>query len=316
MFEYALGVIDVLEKNVFDHADQKRMISVPDKEAAFKVLFDTDLAEASLKEKDIEKILEKDLAFLKDFILKTVKDEKIELFWFLFLKFDALNLKIALKERFSENLYPENYFEHSIINHLDLRKKIDNNKYYIKNEYIDLMVEKSKSLLKAKKIFRIEEIVDIAYLETKLKIAEKIGGLPLKIIKLEIDIANLKNLIKGKDKFVNGGNLSKENLINLLDIDKGEFSKNVEKFLETYGLSLILRDYKKTDSETKLEKQLEKFLSEEIFKTERDQSGGIDKIVAFFYRKINSQANIRLIFFAKENGLALEEVENNILPIL
>ncbi len=315
MFEYALGVIDVLEKNIFDYNDQRRMISSPDRETAFKVLFDTDMAESSIKEKDIEEILEKDLISSREFILKTVQEEKIELFWFLFLRYDALNLKIALKERTINEEYSNSYFEHSIINSLEIKKKLEDNKNFIKNKYVDLMVEEAKNLLEKKESFEIEEIVDIAYLETKLKIAEKIGSIPLEIIKLEIDIANLKNLIKKKDKFVQGGNLSEENLENLLDIERGTLSKGVEKFLESYNLSLALKDFKKTDSEAVLEKRLEKFLSQEIFKRERDKGSGIDKITAFFYRKINSHANIRLIFFAKESGLSIKELESNILPV-
>jgi len=219
MFEYAIGVINVLEKNIFDYNDQRRMINSPDRENAFKVLFDTDLAESSIKEKDIEEILEKDLISLREFILKTVKEEKIELFWFLFLKYDALNLKIALKGRFSEKEYTNSYFKHSIVDFSEIKKKLEDNKNLINNQYVNFMVEKSKELLEAKENFEIEEIVDMVYLKTKLKIAEKIGSLPLEIIKLEIDIANLKNLIKNKDKFVEGGNLSQDNLINLLDID-------------------------------------------------------------------------------------------------
>ena len=315
MFEYALGVINVLEKNIFDYNDQRRMISAPDRETAFKVLFDTDMAESSVQEKEIEKILEKDLVATKEFILKTVKEEKIELFWFLFLRYDALNLKIALKERSLNEETFDTYFKHSIIDYSDVKKRLEDKKHAVKNEYVESMIERSKDLLENKEVFEIEEVVDMIFLETRLKIAEKIGSLPLMIAKLEIDIANLKNLIKEKDKFVNGGNLSREDLEELLNIDEGTFPKGLERFLEAYELSLVMKKFKETGSETTLEKELEKFIGEEILKRERDKGSGIDKIVSFFYRKINSHANIRLIFFAKESGLSIEEVENNILPI-
>ncbi|MBU3942824.1 V-type ATPase subunit [Patescibacteria group bacterium] len=307
MLEYATGLINVLEKNIFDHQDQERMINAPDRESAFKVLFDTDLAESSVKEQNIEKILEEDLISLKDLIHRTVRDENEELFWFLFLKYDALNLKIALK-KFSEG------FSCSIVPFSEIQKRVNDSNCKISNEYIELMVE--RVLKKIEKASEIEEIVDMAFLKTRVEIAKKAGDLPLQIAKLEIDIANLKNMIKEKKLFVDDGNLTKPELKILFGKGGGgAFSQGLDKFLEVYNLSLIVSKFNKNNDEVKLEKMLEVFLSEEILKKERDKGGGIDKIVAFFYRKINGHANIRLIFFAKESGLSIKELENNILPV-
>lgn len=313
MLEYATGLIDVLEKNIFDHQDQDRMINAPNREAAFRVLFDTDLAEASIKIREIEKILEKDLVSLREFIFKMVKEEREELFWFLFLKFDALNLKIALKEKFSDDFNPNFSFDSSIIPFSEIQKRISDSKNKIENSYIESMVE--ESLAGVENSSEIEEVVDMVFLEIRTKIAKKAGKLPSQISRLEIDIANLKNLIKNKDRFVKGGNLSRQDLIRLLGLEKGMISKGLEKFLETFNLSLIIKDFKDTGIEVDLEKRLEVFLSEEIFKKERDRGSGTDKIVSYFYRKINIHSNIRLIFFAKENNLSVKEIKSNILPI-
>jgi len=313
MLEYATGLINVLEKNIFDHQDQERMINAPDRETAFKVLFDTDLAETSVKEKSIEKILERDSDSLKDFIYRTVRDEREELFWFLFLKFDVLNLKIALKEKFSEDFQSDFSFNCSVVPFSEIQKRVADSKYKVGNEHVESMIE--ESLEKIGKASEIEEVVDEVFLKTRVKLAKKAGDLPLQIARLEIDISNLKNLIKEKDQFIEGGNLSQDDLRKLLDLEEGTISRGLEKFLEAFNLFLIIKDFRKDGSETYLEKRLEKFVSEEILKKERDRGSGIDKIVSYFYRKINIHSNIRLIFFAKESGLSIEELNNNILPI-
>lgn len=312
MLEYAIGLINVLEKNVFDHQDQERMINAPDKESAFKVLFDTDLAETSVKEQNIEKILEKDLLSLKDFIHRTVKDEKEELFWFLFSKFDVLNLKIALKEKFSDDFTPTYSFDCSVIPFSEIQKRVNDSNCKISNEYLESMIE--EVLEKTKKASEIEEVVDIAFLKMKAKIAKKAGDLPLQAVKLEIDIANLKNMIKGKKTFVGNGNLTRSELKILLG-KGGAFSQNLDKFLETYNLSLIISKFDKNNDEVELEKMLEVFLSEKILEKERNRGTGIDKVVSYFYRKINAHSNIRLIFFSKESNLSIKELKSNILPI-
>lgn len=312
MLEYAVGLINILEKNIFDHQDQERMINAPDKESAFKVLFDTDLAEISVKEQNIEKILEKDLLSLKEFIHQMVRDEREELFWFLFLKFDALNLKIALKEKFSDGFKSNFSFNCSIVPFPEIQRRVNDINHKVSNEYLESMIE--EVLEKIEKASEIEEAVDIAFLKIKARIAKKAGELPLQTVKLEIDIANLKNMIKEKETFIGNGNLTRPELKILLG-KGGAFSQNLDKFLEAYNLSLIISKFDKSNNEVELEKMLEVFLSEKILEKERNRGTGIDKVVSYFYRKINAHSNIRLIFFAKESSLSINEIKSNILPI-
>jgi hypothetical protein len=279
MLEYAQGVLNVLEKNIFDKLDQDRMISASDKEEAFKILFDTDLPS---EEKDIEKMLKIDLDSLRINLFGILKDICPDLFYFLFLRFDALDLKIALKED----------------------KEIE-----IENEYFQKLVE--YSFLEEG---TIDQRVDRAYLKTRLLIAKKIKSLPLDVIKFEIDVSNLKNLIKEKKGFLKGGNLCYSDMLKLLGRKSGIVSKGLEKFLETFNLSILIEEFEKTGSEADLEKNLEKFLSNRILQRERE-GGGIAKVMGFFTRKINAHSNIRLIFFQKDSGISIKEIENNLLPL-
>ncbi|KPJ55147.1 hypothetical protein AMJ47_01365 [Parcubacteria bacterium DG_72] len=282
MLEYATGVINVLEKNIFDKLDLQRMLTASNRQEAFKVLFDTDLAQIATKEDNIENILQKDMENLKQILFQMLKDTNINLFYFLFLRLDALNLKIALKQEKE----PE-----------------------INNEYVEKLIEQSLS-----EKGTIDQKVDKAYLKTKLLLGQEIKGLALDIIRYEIDIANLKNLIKEKQEFIKRGNLSYNDMLKLLGRKKGMISRGLERFLEAFDLSLLIEDFEKTGSEAKLEKGLERFLSEKVLQRERE-GGGMEKVMGFFTRKINAHSNIRLIFFQKDSGIPIKEIKNNLLPI-
>jgi vacuolar-type H+-ATPase subunit C/Vma6 len=282
MLEYAQGVINVLEKSIFDKLDLQRMMSASDSKEAFKVLFDTDLGREAASEEKIESILQRDLENLKQSLFAMLKDVKIELFYFLFLRLDALDIKIALKE--GKEPKPE-------------------------NEYAKRIIELSYSEQGS-----IDEKVDKAYLKVKLLLAKKVKGAALEIAKYETDIANLKNLIKNKEGFIKGGNLSCNDMLKLLGQKRGMISRGLEKFLESFDLSLIIEEFEKTGSESDLEKGLEKFLAKRVLQRERE-GGGVEKVMGFFFRKMNAHSNIRLIFFEKEAGLTQKEIENNLLPI-
>ena len=306
MLEYATGVINVLEKNIFDSLDADRMINAPNREEAFRVLVDTDLAVDSIKSNDLDSILENDLMRLKDFVYNIVKNEQIELFWFLFLKFDALNLKVALKTRLPEGREKADFFQSSIISSEKIKARLADG-HPLANEYLELLVKEA-----LESPFNIEQAVDSAFLKTRLQLANTIGKLPLRIAKLEIDISNLKNLIKNKEIYVLDGNLTKNDLEILIGRREEAISKGVERFLEMYNLSLIVKEFKNTGDEKILENGLEKFLTNEILGKERDRGSGIDKVISFYTRKINAHSNIRLILFGLENNLTPDEIRQNI----
>jgi len=103
MYEFATGLLRVLEKRIVDKTDIDRMVLAKNANQAFAVLNDTDYAN-NIKDKnpeDYEKIIQEDFEQLKSLLLKIV-DKKI-LLDFLFLEFDFVNLKALLKI----SLFPE-----------------------------------------------------------------------------------------------------------------------------------------------------------------------------------------------------------------
>jgi vacuolar-type H+-ATPase subunit C/Vma6 len=280
MLEYATGVLNVLEKNIFDKQDLERMITASSKEEAFKVLFDTDLGETASKESRLEVIFEKDLEDLRKILFKMLRDTNVELFYFLFLRFDALDIKVGLKEN---------------------KEPVVTNEYALKLSELSSLEQGS-----------IDERVDRAYLKTKLLLAQKIKGLALDITRFQIDIANLKNAIKQKDIYLKGGNLSYQEVKKVLAGKIGMVSKGLERFYQAFELSSLIEKFERDKSETDLEKGLEKFLSNRILQKERE-GGGIEKVIGFFTRKINAHTIIRLIFFQKDSGI--KNIENSLLAI-
>ncbi|PIP16984.1 MAG: hypothetical protein COX44_02425 [Candidatus Portnoybacteria bacterium CG23_combo_of_CG06-09_8_20_14_all_37_13] len=107
MYEYAIGLIRVLEKKILDQTDIARMASAENAEESFRVLNDTDYADnlLNLKPKEFEKALENDEKDLKKLLQKII-DNKC-LLEFLFLKDDYLKLKLYLKSKFNKKLLPQ-----------------------------------------------------------------------------------------------------------------------------------------------------------------------------------------------------------------
>lgn len=333
MYEFATGVINVWEKRLLSRIDQERMLKSPDRASAFMALFDTDLGEiiSSDSKKDIEEIFTQDLISLKK-KLDGITDDNGFLVSFLFLKFDALNLKSAFKshlfpeqaksfEPFDFSLEPyknlesclDLFFNQKARNGFDDKKCANNYVAKMLSDSVETILNLEKGKIDSR---QIEQTVDAAYFKLKAGMAKEITYLE-EFVRLEIDIANLRSLLAQESSpyFLEGGNLNKAELNNLIQYSKGESEKGIKKFLETLQLSFLMESFKEENSLMLVEKKLEGYIAESIFRTEKEKGSGVEKVMAFFQKKINSHANIRLILFAKDNGLSISEIEKALLPI-
>lgn len=104
MYEYATGLIRVLDKRILSQNDFERMLGAKTAADAFKVLNDTDYADnlLNLKPEEFEKALSRDEKDLKKLFFKII-DNKL-LLDFLFLKQDFLKLKKYLKTKYNPEL--------------------------------------------------------------------------------------------------------------------------------------------------------------------------------------------------------------------
>jgi len=321
MLELAAGVINVLEKRVLSLLDQERMLKAPDKKSAFDVLFDTDLADFANNQLDLEAILALDLKTTQD-VLQKILPENQAFFNFLFLKFDSFNLKLCLKSLLGKGDSNSCSINYALELYDNLFVAVKKNKAdIIKNEAVSSMVkhilkQMGKLMLEEKPSSRqIETMVDKAYFKTKIELAKTIKNpFLLSLTKIEIDIANLKRLLKKRNhNFIEGGNLKEEEIKNLSNLKEGEIVQDLNRFLEVYGLSLIIEKAK--NNPFYIENALQGFFSKEIFAKERDNGFGYEKVLSFFHKKLNAQNNIRIIMFGKENNIEIEKISPCLLPI-
>lgn len=336
MYEFASAVINVWEKKIFDKLDQERMLKAPDRESAFMALFDTDLGEFIAKEEpDEADILEKDYRQLK-INLSRALGENSRFLWFLFLKFDALNLKFVLKRTFfKEETAAIDCFSYGNESCAVIERRVArffNERQGIKKESTVLLAELNPlvekmfdfSLGALRKIhlsefnsIAIEKAVDEAYFKVKLQTAAAISPLLAELARFEIDIANIKAALRNSG-FLAGGNLSSREIsaaLGLKEAGAHEENRGLEYFLESLAILPIVRNFTKNKSEFFLENGLQSFFSRKIFEKSRQTGCGLEKVLAFFQKKINSHNNIRLILFAKANNLPVDDIEKNLLPI-
>lgn len=335
MYEFATGVINVWEKKILNALDQERMLKSPDKKSAFMVLFDTDLSEfiSGNPQTNIETIFLQDLNALK-IKLNNILDDKGLLANFLFLKFDALNLKDIFKKIFFEentknfrpfeiSIEPYKKMENFVRNSLKNSQKeggLPEKPLNVCVETLALQAIKSLNNIKDEGQIMgsqaIERAVDRAYFKVRLSLAKKESTL-LEITRLEIDLTNLRGLLGGGGQvFLEGGNLTSAQIKGLAMGKEEDLSNNLKKFLEGLEFGFLLEGTGGMVLDTAFERKLDAYIAKKIFQKEKERGSGIEKVLAFFQKKMNSYANIRLILFAKENGLLLEEIEKVLLPIV
>lgn len=325
MFEFASGVINVWEKKLLSSNDQERMLNAPDRASAFLVLFDTDLGELATVQNDVEKIFEQDLLILKSKLERLLEDSR--LIEFLFLQYDAWNLKIALKRRIlSESVGAMDPLVCSLADFTALDgflQQTESSPGSIRFLALplavrDMAMKAQGFLADLKKVdsAAIEEAVDKSYYAVRRILANDWGGFLVELVRWEIDLANVKSLMGGNGQaaFLAGGNLKKQDVLSLF-ASQSAGSMDLAKFLETLNLSFIIDKFTKAKSEIFLEQGLQSFLSQRVIMKEKETGVGLEKVVSFFYRKLNSYFNIRIILFAKDNNWEMSETEKLLLPL-
>jgi len=257
----------------------------------------------------------------KKTLFDLVKDTP-NLFSFLFFRFDALNLKIVLKKKLGDGEINAKYFPYGIVEIDKLEQRIAKQRVEI-DPIVENMVSRVESKISANdkpSSEKIECMVDVAYFEVKLQESKKIDSFLLELTRTEIDVANIKNLLKAKSQkernaFICGGNLQLEELEKLITLHEGEIFQDLKKFFEVFGLSLLIEKHGGEENQIVLENALHGFLTEKIYNKAKESGSGIAKVLTFFNKKMNSYANIRLIMFSKENDIAPNEIEPILLPI-
>lgn len=344
-YGFLSGVIKYRENFLLDSTDIERMADAKDGYSAFQVLNDTDYGDNMLdvETENYQQALDDDLKQVKDLFVKHLDKELLK---FLFLRYDVHNIKLFLKSKYSKkNLdkyvsplgiedpkkikeYVELSCSHSNIqsHRLPISKgfsaisdTIDGNIKHIINKAEEFIADRPFP-------HRIDYIVDREYFHTLHNIAKNIGGNYIKnLVSLQIDIANLKILLRAKTtnkpyefvekKFIKYGGVEIEELKNLYNSDlykEMEFYKNYFKNKE---LSYILDNFKQDGKIFwKIEKALENLELTHIKKT-KFIAYGPEVVIGYCYGKKNAVRNLRLIMTGKINNVPAGEIKERLSKI-
>lgn len=234
MYEYLTGLIRVLEKRLPDKTDIDRMTLAKSAKEAFDVLNDTDYADNLLNRKpeDYNQVLEDDMRQLKNLLTNSIG--KSRLFDFLFVDFDFLNIKTALKKKLLDIAEEHSFssfglttdktmsefidLKFQFLEHKDKKAKASEialatgkiktallqHSDKIKKYQINPMLKTSiiKIIRKIKKIknispSKIDELCDQELLKLKQIIAKQIkNSFVTDFLKMQIDFLNTKILLR------------------------------------------------------------------------------------------------------------------------
>jgi len=324
-YAYISGVIKYREKNLLNPTDIDRMTEAKSADDAFRVFNATDYADNLLDvaTQDYQKTLDDDLGQIKKLFFAHLE---LDLLKFLFLKYDAHNIKLFFKEKYSgKNL--DNFTSQLGIEKWENIKKYINGEKIEVDENIRHIIEKTKSFIGERPFpHRIDYIVDREYFHILWNIAKNLKNKYIQgLIRLQIDIVNLKILIRAKitkkpyffveKKFIKYGGISRGELKSLYNQEIEQISDYFKNYFNDKEIKHVFDNFKEDNgSFWKIEKALENLELNYIKKT-KSISYGPEIPIGYYYAKKNAIRNVRLIMTGKINNISTEEIRERLRNI-
>ncbi|HHY77577.1 MAG TPA: V-type ATP synthase subunit C [Clostridiales bacterium] len=306
----------VLEKKLLSKARVDRMIDAKDIGEVFKILSETDYANAVAgisRDEDYENILSHELKRVYKMMREMAKDQVVV--DLMALKYDYHNLKVLVKERKLNKDLSKLYIP---VGTTDFRKIRD---AFIEGNLRDIQPEFREAIEAVVQDFevnkdpqRIDIIFDRFYFRHLFKMAEETGiQLFVDYVKDMIDFINIKSSIRlkkqGKDMsfleevLLPNGNIDK-------DVIMMSFNDSVDNMITRYknyriGPSLMkgLESYRATNRLSDLEKYMDNYLVE-INKPSKYVNFGPEPIFSYLVAKEAEIKTLRIIMVSKLNKLS------------
>lgn len=332
MYEYATGLIRVLEKDIIDQNDLIRMTEAPNSETAFNVLNDTDLKDniLGIPMEQFDRAIQNDNLQLNDAIKQFTDGDN--LYKLIFLSEDYFNLKIIFKNIKLGTEFPaKEYSRFGSTKILQLKRAVKSRLGLMPatEEKLDDYWRKSiagiKKTLRKKRVNTVlDAVIDAAYFKHALTLAKKIGSQILQnFFRLNIDSLNIKTAVRGKkiglaakeikNYLITGGDIKTADITDrvgkeekeLVDFlkDNQSFSKEWEEIFENFQINhdIIL-----------LEKKLDIFLLNFLRDAVQASGGGTEIIFYYAYLKKIMNTNIELILTGRINNISDEEIKTRL----
>lgn len=322
MYEYATGLIRVLEKEIADHNDLNRMIDAPNAEAAFDVLNDSDLKDniLNIKPENFEDAINADDIQLKEFIEKFT-EKNSALYKLIFLEEDFFNIKLAFKEKISKIKFTnEDYSKLNTTGKSDSREILKDTDPYIAKSIKN--IKKALRKKNAKQI--IDAVVDKEYFKCAINLSRKINsGILIDFFRLSLDITNIKSALRAKKmslpmeelkrQLIASGNLKIKNIIDNINGEEKDFIYLLKSRMEFSGhWNNIIDSYYKNHNLIEIENGLDAFLTAFLKNEINKLSSGPEIVFYYAYLKRLINSNIRLILTGKINNIPKEEIKARI----
>lgn len=326
-YAHAVGRLRVLETRLLDKAKIDRMIESLSPKEALKVLEETEYSSslASIKRvEDYEFVLRDALKNLYKEIY-SISPEK-ELVDVLCYKYDYHNIKVLIKSKILDKDFDNILIDAGSISIELLRESIN------EENYRDLSSNMREGIEKALKEFeedkdpqKIDVILDkYMFSEMLFKASKLDNSFLLDYIKLNIDLTNIKTLIRVKKQeksrnffdevIVDGGNLDRGALLELLN----ETEENISKKLYAKSYNTVvekgLEEYLDSSKLSLMEKLSDNFLMD-YAKKAKFVSFGAEPIIAYILAKETEIKIIRIIMIGKLNNVSAEVIRERLRDI-
>lgn len=316
LYNFLSGKIRVLENTLLTQTDVDRMVDAPDFDTAFKALADTDYGAhlLNLEPNQFKQALEADIERVRELMVQWITQS--ELLEFMFLRYDAHNLKLYLKRKANDDGSDvDEYASGSSLTAGELMKQriVDNQSGVVLHPAVEQLVSRSLDLLDAEpSAFEIDSAVDLALFELLDERMKAISNSILRDLytiqkqtvytkaflrakRMNMDASAIKNLLP--DNWLRHYNLDEAQAVDALPLEP-QIRTAYQKYLEHKQL-------------WELEKELEE-AELVVIRSAKLQSGGPEPVVGYFYGKQNAARNVRLILTAKQNEIPANKIKERV----
>jgi V/A-type H+-transporting ATPase subunit C len=171
---------------------------------------------------------------------------------------------------------------------------------------------------------KLEDALDKFYYVRMVKIVSRITGssLYLRVIQMEIDVANLKTIFRLRNAGIsgtraleyvipNGLYLSDKDIEKLINVPFEDFVTLLNKYPYWSAISDIVTD--RVESLSKVEVRLDKFLNEHVWKTSTTYPLTVLPMLGYMLSKDTEVTNIQAIARGKEAGLPEAIIKDHLI---
>ena len=323
-FAFAVGKIRALEVKLLDQAKMQRMLEARTPEEAFHVLAETEYADLVALVKtpyQFETVTTGEIRRVYEMIRKILPDEPLtDLFC---VKYDIHNLKVLLKAEYQGKNFDQLLMDVGLVP-VELMKYVAQGIVLpeVPERYLKAAAEARKAYEASKDPKVIDTILDREMYSFLISIAKKNHyDFYVKIITDQIDLANLRSMIRakrmGRDKdflkesLLPGGSIALEVYLEAIPED---WDKIIDRFAKTSHAALVkegIVDYLASGQLTLLEKLIDDKIMQQV-KQAKMLPMGPEPVIGYLMAKETEVRNIRIIMVGKLNDVSTDVIRERL----